>query len=52
MLTEIPWRTAGKCGAYLMTRFSTDINFSAAEGEVIEGQYAGGRLDSTIAGGS
>jgi hypothetical protein len=47
---DTPCNTAGKLGAYLMTRLLTDI--IALLPELIEGQYAGGRLPSTIAGGS
>jgi hypothetical protein len=47
---DTPCNTAGKLGAYLMTRLLTDI--IALLSELIEGQYAGGRLPSTIAGGS
>ena len=42
-------KTAGSSGAYLMVKFSTLISESLV---VLEGQYAGGRLDSMMAGGS
>lgn len=45
---EMPWMTAGSSGLYLITRSSTWIKVL----DDVEGQYAGGRLPSTIAGGS
>jgi hypothetical protein len=46
---EIPWSTGGSSGEYFTTRFSTLSRFSFL---ALEGQYAGGRLDSITAGGS
>lgn len=48
-LKEIPCKTAGRSGAYLISRFSTLMSESLLE---LEGQYAGTRLDSMTAGGS
>ena len=42
-------KTAGRSGAYLISRFSTTTRESL---RVLEGQYAGARFDSMIAGGS
>ena len=47
---DTPCKTEGKSGAYLMSRSSTLMRLS--DGELVEGQYAGGRLLSMIAGGS
>lgn len=48
-VNEMPWSTAGKSGAYLISKFSTAIRESLF---VLDGQYAGTRLDSMMAGGS
>jgi hypothetical protein len=48
-LKETPCKTAGNSGAYLMTRSSTLMRASLL---ALDGQYAGGRLDSMTAGGS
>jgi hypothetical protein len=45
----MPWRTVGNSGAYLTTRSST---LTRALLLALDGQYAGGRFDSMIAGGS
>jgi hypothetical protein len=50
MANDTPRKTEGESGAYLMTRSSTLMRLS--EGELVEGQYAGGRLLSTTEGGS
>ena len=47
-LNETSCKTAGKSGAYLTVTFSTRMRDSV----VLDGQYAGGRLFSTTAGGS
>ena len=46
---ETFFNTGGSSGAYLTTKSSTLIKGFAL---VLEGQYAGGRLDSMMAGGS
>lgn len=50
-LNDIPCRTEGSSGEYLITRSSTEIKLSEFD-PVDEGQYAGGRLDSMIVAGS
>ena len=48
---DIPRKTAGRSGAYLTVRSST-TSIESLFGLVDDGQYAGGRFDSMIAGGS
>ena len=48
-IKETLCKTAGKSGAYLISKSSTVIKKSLLE---LDGQYAGTRLDSMMAGGS
>ena len=48
-VNDTSWSTAGRSGAYLMTRFSATRRESFL---VFDGQYAGTRWDSITAGGS